>query len=155
MPAAAGAGCGMTTQQVLSIVEARGLKVVIVDGRPALRGPKDEATPHLLAVLKRHREKILALHGIENAPGGAQAVQDEGRSVECRWSTGHVETHWIKDGFPLGAQWWRGPEDTEWREIPEADQHAAAEEAKAAVRAWETVAGPSEMTTRTGVRGRR
>src|SRR4051794_24237528 len=88
---AQGGGGGMTTAEVLSIVKARGLRVEIKEGRPILCGKKEELTPALLAVLKRHREKILAAHGVETAPRGAQAVQDTGRSVEVRFSTGLIE----------------------------------------------------------------
>lgn len=53
----------MTTQQVLEIVKKRGLKIVITDGRPVLKRPagNDAVTDKLLAVLKRHRERIVSL----------------------------------------------------------------------------------------------
>jgi hypothetical protein len=53
----------MTTRELLIIVERRGMRVVVEDGRPILlrQGSKDGVTDRLLAVLKRHREKIIAL----------------------------------------------------------------------------------------------
>lgn len=51
----------MSTQQLLEIVKRRGLQIVLVDGRPVLRGERNAATPRLLAVLKRHRERIVDL----------------------------------------------------------------------------------------------
>lgn len=51
----------MTTPEVLEIVKARGLQVVLSEGRPVLRRPNgnDGVTDALLAVLKRHRERII------------------------------------------------------------------------------------------------
>lgn len=52
----------MTTDELLKIVEARGLKVKLQNGQPVLvREHGDQsATPKLLAVLKRHRDRIIA-----------------------------------------------------------------------------------------------
>jgi hypothetical protein len=54
----------VSTQEVMSVVKGRGLSVTLVDGRPVLRCPESsraEITDALLAVLKRHREKIINL----------------------------------------------------------------------------------------------
>lgn len=51
----------MSTKELLSIVERRGLKVMLRDGRPYLvpgAGSK-EVTDKLLAVLKIHRDQII------------------------------------------------------------------------------------------------
>lgn len=52
----------MTTQQVLDIVRDRGLRVFLGDdGRPRLarNGQDGAVTDALLAVLRRHRERII------------------------------------------------------------------------------------------------
>lgn len=52
----------MNTEKVLAIVKDRGLKVFLADdGRPVLarNGHGEAVTDALLAVLKRHREKII------------------------------------------------------------------------------------------------
>lgn len=52
----------MSTKDVLAIVKARGLEIVLQGGRPVLRGfeKKGMVTGPLLAVLKIHRERIVA-----------------------------------------------------------------------------------------------
>ena len=57
----------MTTKELLLIVERRGLRVVVENGRPILKRPNGNAgvTDALLAVLKRHREKIIELKSKE------------------------------------------------------------------------------------------
>lgn len=53
----------MSTQEVLKIVEARGLSIVLDNGRPVIKRARDNhgaITDKLLAVLKRHRERIIA-----------------------------------------------------------------------------------------------
>lgn len=51
----------MTTTELLAIVKDRGLKIELKDGRPVLVRPpgSDGTTDKLLAVLKRHRERII------------------------------------------------------------------------------------------------
>ena len=52
----------MSTEKVLAIVKDRGLKVFLgEDGRPMLarNGNGEAVTDALLAVLKRHRERII------------------------------------------------------------------------------------------------
>lgn len=54
----------MTTERLLQIIHDRNLSIVFAaDGQPALRGQgaKEMATPELMAVIKIHREKLLAL----------------------------------------------------------------------------------------------
>lgn len=53
----------MSTEQLLKIVKERGLRIEIKDGRPVLiRKAGDPAlTDRLLAVLKRHRERIVTM----------------------------------------------------------------------------------------------
>ncbi len=53
----------MSTRELLKLVEERGLKVAVRDGRPVLvRAAGSEAvTDKLLAVLKRHRQAIVEL----------------------------------------------------------------------------------------------
>ena len=52
----------MNTKQLLQLVAERGLKIELVDGRPVLRGAANnpKVTDRLLAVLKFHRERIIA-----------------------------------------------------------------------------------------------
>jgi hypothetical protein len=126
----------MTTQEVLKIVEARGLRVEVSNGQPVLRGETSQATPRLVAVLRRHRDRVLAALGVQ-----AAAVASAGAAVECRWSNGHVERYTLADGFPLGAVAWRNVGEADWREVPDVYRRAAAREAKDAVRSWRTVDG--------------
>lgn len=49
----------MTTEELLEEVRARGLKVVLADGEPRLRGDRSRLSPTLLAVLKWHRPAIV------------------------------------------------------------------------------------------------
>jgi hypothetical protein len=53
----------MTTDELLRIVEQRGLRVVLKDGQPVICGAKSNpaATERLLAVLRLHRERIIAM----------------------------------------------------------------------------------------------
>ncbi len=53
----------MTTEKLLAITRERGLDIALKDGRPVIvRGKgKDGVTDALLAVLKVHRERIIAL----------------------------------------------------------------------------------------------
>ena len=53
----------MSTEQVLDIVKRRGMEVALEDGRPVLKrnGSKDGVTAALLAVLTRHRDRIIQL----------------------------------------------------------------------------------------------
>jgi hypothetical protein len=51
----------MTIDDILEILSERGLRIVVgPDGGPILRGPKEEATPALLDVLRIYRTEILA-----------------------------------------------------------------------------------------------
>jgi hypothetical protein len=51
----------MTTKELLKIVESRGLKITLIDGRPVLEGAKGHpaVTDSLLSVLRFHRERIV------------------------------------------------------------------------------------------------
>ncbi len=50
----------MTTEEVLKELEARGLRVCLApDGSTFLRGDKSAATPALLKVLARHKERVV------------------------------------------------------------------------------------------------
>ena len=52
----------MTTKEVLEILKARGIRVVLEDGRPVLKSPPaGSVTPELLAVLKFHRQWIIEM----------------------------------------------------------------------------------------------
>lgn len=53
----------MTTRQLLTIVQERGLRVVVKNGLPVIvtNGKREQVTDKLLAVLKRHRERIIEL----------------------------------------------------------------------------------------------
>jgi hypothetical protein len=58
----------MTTQKLLEIVRNRGLDIVLKDGRPVIVPGKHrhQVTDKLLAVLRFHRERIIALLGGRN-----------------------------------------------------------------------------------------
>ena len=62
----------MSTRELLNIVEKRGLRIVLKDGRPVLEGAaaNPAVTGKLLAVLKIHRERIVSLLD-RGAPGTA------------------------------------------------------------------------------------
>lgn len=51
----------MTTDELLKIVEERGLRIELKEGRPVLVRPegKGDVTDRLLAVLKVHRDWII------------------------------------------------------------------------------------------------
>jgi hypothetical protein len=49
----------MTTEELLEEVQARGLKVVLADDGPRLRGDRSRLSPTLMAVLKWHRPAIV------------------------------------------------------------------------------------------------
>lgn len=52
----------MTTNELLEIAKKRGLKIIVKEGRPMIVNPPSGAvTDRLLAVLKIHREKIIAM----------------------------------------------------------------------------------------------
>ncbi len=61
----------MRTEQVLEIVRELGFDVVLKEGRPMLTRPpgKTEGTDELLAVLKIHKERIVALLSKEEQGG--------------------------------------------------------------------------------------
>jgi hypothetical protein len=50
----------MTTNELLDIVKSRGLKIVLIDGRPVLEGARGNpaVTDNLLSVLRIHRDRI-------------------------------------------------------------------------------------------------
>lgn len=51
----------MTTDELLEIVKARGLRIVLKDGRPVLQpiNGREGVTDKLMAVLTIHRERII------------------------------------------------------------------------------------------------
>lgn len=51
----------MSTDQLIEIVQRRGLILKLVDGQPVITRPggKGELTDNLLKVLKHHRERII------------------------------------------------------------------------------------------------
>lgn len=53
----------MSTKELLEIVKRRGLRIVVEDGRPILKRPQGNqgVTDRLLAVLKRHKDRIVEL----------------------------------------------------------------------------------------------
>jgi hypothetical protein len=55
----------MTTQKVMEIVRDRGLEIVLKDGRPVIvpGNNRHQVTDELLAVLRIHRERIVAKLG--------------------------------------------------------------------------------------------
>jgi hypothetical protein len=51
----------MSVQELFSIVEQRGMKIVLrEDGTPTLTGKTSELTPELLAALKRYKSAVVA-----------------------------------------------------------------------------------------------
>lgn len=55
----------MTTKELLAICKRRGLSITVKDGQPVIVAPTDRSavTDKLLAVLKRHRERIIETLG--------------------------------------------------------------------------------------------
>jgi hypothetical protein len=54
----------VSTHELMNIVQARGLSIVLDNGRPVIKRARDNhgaITDKLLAVLKRHRERIIAI----------------------------------------------------------------------------------------------
>ena len=65
----------MTTDELLEEVQARGLKLVLADGEPRLRGDRSRVSPTLLAVLRWHRPAIVErLTPIPKAEGPPEDV---------------------------------------------------------------------------------
>jgi len=101
----------MTLDELLEIVEERGLSVTLgPDGQPRLRGPKEEATPALVEMLRLCRDDIIER---------LRPAHDTYQVQECRWRNGHVGTHSNPEqGWPVGAGWWRPVGETKWQPIP-------------------------------------
>jgi hypothetical protein len=51
----------MSTKELLDIVKSRGLKIVLVDGQPHLKGARGNpaVTENLLSTLRFHRDRII------------------------------------------------------------------------------------------------
>ena len=104
----------MTTDKLLELLEARGLKVIAHEGQPAIRGKPSAVTPALLKVLAWHREELSRRLGIVAKP----------RMREYLWRGGHTYTtdehdfHCLQGGSPAGAWWWRFVGDKGWMPIP-------------------------------------
>lgn len=104
----------MTTDVLLKILEARGLRVEYVDGAPRLKGPKEAMTPRLVKVLKRHRPEIdrrmkpPATRRIVLLAGDAaervlwEGPTSWGRDMLCR-RLAHEHP-----GRNVAAEWWHG-----------------------------------------------
>jgi hypothetical protein len=107
----------MSTDTLLAFLEERGLKVELTaDGTPTLRGPKEEATPALLDVLKMpvHREEIVRRLKPPELPKPPPLR-------EWLWRTGHrytAEPEDRPDWNPAGAWWFRLQGETQWRAVP-------------------------------------
>lgn len=100
----------MTTEEVLKILEARGIAVELTPSGPAIRGKTSEATPALLRVLKLHREGIVAK--LKPPP-------------RREWLWGLSGHRYVADEYdlpepwhPTGAFWWRVQGETTWRAVP-------------------------------------
>lgn len=54
---------GMSTQELLRIVQERGLKLELREGQPMIVGPRDKEhiTDELIAVLKIHKPRIIEM----------------------------------------------------------------------------------------------
>lgn len=102
----------MSTDELLSILEDRGLRVVIgEDGAPRLQGDKSEASAKLLRVLKLpcHREEIV------------RRFRPKPRR-QFLWRLGHTYTDlddMPESWWPVGALWWRMEGEPDWKPIPE------------------------------------
>lgn len=97
----------MSTDEILEEIASRGLSLVLVDGRPTLRGDRTKVTPNLLAVLRWHREKI-----VQRLAASAPR--------EWLWRTGHRYREEADDRHPaewnpVGANWWRRQGESGWR----------------------------------------
>jgi hypothetical protein len=102
----------MTTEELLEEVQARGLKVVLADGEPRLRGDRSRLSPTLLAVLKWHRPAIVErLTPIPKAEGPPEdvaiAIAERAYFDEPDWNGNHTairESVILRcEGFPTVA----------------------------------------------------
>lgn len=99
----------MTTEEVLKILEARGLTLEWDGAGPRVKGALTELTPALQKVLKRHRVALI------------ERVKPKPRR-EWLWAGGRH--HMVDDGFPpepwqpAGAWYWRYEGEPTWRAVP-------------------------------------
>jgi hypothetical protein len=102
----------MTTEELLEEVQARGLKVVLADGEPRLRGDRSRLSPTLLAVLRWHRpaivERLTPAPKAEGPPEDvAIAIAERAYFDEPDWNGGNTavrESVILRcEGFPTVA----------------------------------------------------
>ena len=113
----------MTTDELLAEIRERGFQILLKDNQPILRGDKTKLTPTLRAVLRWHRDKLIA----------HLTPKDAWRAREWSWlppteeappthrytETPDNEWLWAHAGrYPVGARWWRYVGDDLWHEIP-------------------------------------
>ncbi len=119
----------MSTEELLQIVKDRGLSVAIQDGQPVLRpAGSPAATARLMAVLKLHRERIVAQLTRRSAFDGPEAAGP----VELLFpGTGLIAPHAFPEhGWPVGAYFWRTAGADAWQPIPGRVWDAAARQQK-------------------------
>jgi hypothetical protein len=115
----------MTTDDLLALLAARGVRLGWQDGKPCLRGPPGSITPAVLAAFRFHREAVLARFPPPGTPPARRLREWLFRTGEVwfeppPWKTpaGHVIWDTVEDFDPFGAVWWRYAGETCWRPIP-------------------------------------
>ena len=103
----------MTVTEIVALAAERGLRLEVGhDGAPRLRGPREEVTPALVAVLRLYREEIV--EALRPAPP---------REWLWRFGQTYVETpddprFGREDSHPAGAWWWRRKGERLWSPVP-------------------------------------
>lgn len=73
----------MTTDELLAILSVRGLRVVIRDGQPALRGKAENVTPTLLRALAFHRDALAARgESLPDLPPRSEPIAEPGNQSQ-------------------------------------------------------------------------
>ena len=110
--------------RILGVVEERGLSIhVSPEGKPFLRGPREEVTAALKDALDAYRDEILASFA-RDPPAPPQPEVYRPREWRWRFGQGYTETpadEWIwqhEDRHPVGAWWFRRQGETTWQTVP-------------------------------------
>lgn len=102
----------MSTDELLKILQDRGLEVVF-DGRtPRIHGKRSELTPALVRVLKHHREEIIRRLA---PPPLREWLWRSGLKYTCLPYDEHCKR---RENHPVGAGWWRWEGEIGWRRVP-------------------------------------
>lgn len=105
----------MTVDDVFKVVARRGLRLMMAESGPILRGDKTKVSETLLVSLKRRKAEI-----------AKRLIGELPRKREWLWRHGHthLESEPDTEPHPIGAWWWRRQWDAEWQVVPGCEEHA-------------------------------